>query len=139
MTLRHFLPLRESVTSKGKGRYSFEVPLFPSYIFGCCDLAERLRLMRSGYLVRWMEVVDQRQLLEELRSIFVASKEGAGLTLYPQLKRGRQVRVIRGPLAGVLGRISRRKESFRLVLNVSVLGTAVALEVDMNDVEVIHS
>ena len=138
MALRHYLPLRESVTRKGKGRYSFEVPLFPGYLFGCCDLLERLNLMRSGHLVRWIEVVDQKQLLNELTSIFLASKEGAGLTLYPQLKRGRLVRLIRGPMAGVSGRISRRKDRFRLVLNVSVLGSAVALEVDMNEVELVH-
>ena len=138
MDLRHYLPLRQSVTRKGKGRYSFDVPLFPGYLFGCCDLLERLQLMRSGHLVRWIEVIDQKQLLDELTSVFLASKIGAGLTLYPQLKRGRLVRLLRGPMSGVSGRISRRKDRFRLVLNVTVLGSAVALEVDMNDVELVH-
>lgn len=138
MDLLHYLPLRQSVTRKGKGRYSFEVPLFPGYLFGCCDLLQRLELMRSGHLVRWIEVIDQKLLLEELASVFLASKVGAGLTLYPQLKRGRLVRLLRGSMAGVSGRISRRKDKFRLVLNVTVLGSAVALEVDMNDVELIH-
>ena len=137
MPLRHYLPLRESVTRKGKGRYSFQVPLFPGYIFGCCDADERLRLMRSGFMVRWLEVVDQLQLLDELKSVYVASEKGAGLTLYPQLKRGRNIRVVRGPLRGVTGKISRRKERFRLVLNVSALGSAVSVEVDIDDVEVI--
>ena len=102
------------------------------------DLLQRLELMRSGHLVRWIEVIDQKLLLEELASVFLASKVGAGLTLYPQLKRGRLVRLLRGSMAGVSGRISRRKDKFRLVLNVTVLGSAVALEVDMNDVELIH-
>ena len=139
LSLRHYLPLRESVTRKGKGRYSFLVPLFPGYIFGCCDGNERLGLMRSGFMVRWMEVVDQLQLLNELKSVYVACEKGAGLTLYPQLKRGRDIRVVRGPLTGITGKISRRKESFRLVLNVSALGSAVAVEMDMDDVEVIGS
>ncbi len=139
LSLRHYLPLRLSTPRKRKGqrRYSFEVPLFPGYIFGSCDSSQRLDLMRSGYFVQWIEVVDQKQLLEELSSIYVASRRGAGLTLYPELKRGRKVRVIRGPLVGVQGKISRRKDSFRLVLNVSVLGTAVALQVDMQDVELL--
>jgi len=137
MEVRHYLPLRESVTRASKGRYSFEVPLFPSYIFACCDITERLSMMRSGFLVRWLEVVNQNQLLEELTSIYVACHQEAKLTLYPQLKRGRRVRVIRGALSGVKGRISRRKESFRVVLNVTLLGTAVAAEVDMDDVEMI--
>ena len=79
------------------------------------------------------------QLLDELASVFLASKVGAGLSLYPQLKRGRLVRLLSGPLSGISGRISRRKDTFRLVLNVTVLGSAVALEVDMNDVELVPS
>lgn len=137
MEVQQYLPLRESVPRAGKGRYSFEVPLFPSYIFACCDITERLHVMRTGFMVRWLEVVNQSQLLEELTSIYVACRQEAELTLYPQLKRGRRVRVIRGALSGVVGRISRRKDRFRVVLNVTMLGTAVAAEVDMDDVELI--
>ena len=137
--LRYYLPLRRNTPKKKKGQrhYSFDVPLFPGYVFSCCSDEERLHLMRSGYLVQWLEVVDQDQLLEELTSVYVASRRGAGLTLYPQLKRGRRIRVIRGPLGGIQGRISQRKDEFRLILNISVLGTAVAVEVDMEDVEVL--
>ena len=137
MGLRHYLPLRRNTPKKKKGQrqYSFDVPLFPGYVFGCCSDEERLHVMRSGYLVQWLEVVDQDQLLEELTSVYVASRRGAGLILYPQLKRGRRIRVIRGPLGGIQGHISQRKDEFRLVLNISVLGTAVAVEVDMEDVE----
>jgi len=139
MELRHYLPLRKSTPRKKKGQrqYSFDVPLFPGYIFGCCNIDERLRLMRTGHFVQWLEVVDQKQLLGELSSIYVASRLGTGLVLYPQLNRGKRIRVSRGPLAGIQGRISRRKDSFRLVLNISVLGTAVAVEVDMQDVELV--
>ena len=137
--IRHYLPLRQSRPRQHKGqrRYSFYVPLLPGYLFSCCDTGERLSLLRGGYLVRTIEVVDQIQLLEELRQIYLASAGPSDLTLYPQLKRGRRIRVVRGPLNGVQGRISSRKETFRLVLNVSILGTAVAAEVDMDDVELL--
>ena len=93
--------------------------------------------MRSGYLVRTIEVTDQQVLLDELHKIYLASCGKVELTSYPQLKRGRLVQVLRGPLAGVKGRISKRKDDFRLVLNVSILGTAVGAELDMEDVEAI--
>ena len=139
LALNHYLPLRESPgrQRQGQRRYSFEVPLFPGYLFGCCDPQERTRLMRSGYLVRWLEVVDQARLLEELKGIYLASQKDVALILYPMLKRGQTVRVVRGPLAGLYGKISRRKRSYRLVLNVSCLDTAVACELDMDDVEVV--
>ena len=137
--IRHYLPVRQSRPKQRKGQrgVSFDVPLLPGYLFACCSAVERLALLRSGYLVRTIDVVDQTQLLEELHQIYLASAGPADLTLYPQLKRGRKIRVARGPLSGVSGRISSRKETFRLVLNVSILGTAVAAEVDMDDVELI--
>ena len=140
MEIRHYLPLRKSRPRKRKGQrnYSFDIPLFPGYLFGCCDLQERYDVMRTNHLVRTIDVLDQQQLLEELHSIYLASGGEADLTLYPQLKRGRRVRVIRGVLKGVSGRISTRKDEFRLVLNVSILGTAVAAEIDVDDVELIQ-
>jgi len=139
MEIRHYLPLHKSKPRKRKGqrRYSFDVPLFPGYMFGCCNPQERLEVMRTNFLVRTIGVVDQRQLLEELYNIYLATFGQKELPLYPQLKRGRWVRVVRGPLKGVTGRISARKEGFRLVLNVSILGTAVATEVDTEEVELL--
>jgi transcription antitermination factor NusG len=135
--IRHCLPLHRSEPRRKKGqrRYSFDVPLFPGYMFACCDDGERYQIMRTNHLVRTIDVVDQAQLLSELRNIYLAANSDASLTLYPQLRRGRYVRVIAGPLTGVTGRISRRKEGLRLVLNVSILGTAVAAELDMSEVE----
>ena len=128
LSLGHYLPLRQSPGPKRKGQrqYSFEVPLFPGYLFGCCNLQQRTQLMRRGLCVRWIEVVDQARLLVELKNVYLASNQGVSLLLYPMLKRGQSVRVIRGPLAGLYGRVSRRKGSFRLVLNVACLDTAVA-------------
>lgn len=139
LALNHYLPLRDSRGRKRKGQrqYSFEVPLFPGYLFGCCDLEERTQLMRRGFFVRWIEIVDQAKLLDELRSIYLASHQDVDLLLYPMLKRGQTVRVVRGPLSGLYGKVSRRKRSFRLVLTVSCLDTAVACELDIDDVEVV--
>ena len=138
--IRHYLPLRRSEPAgsgrSGQRRYHFEVPLFPGYMFAVCNRQQRYDLLQSGCLVRTIEVVDQEQLRGELYNVYLASNLGAALTLYPMLRRGRWVRVISGPLAGLSGRISARKdEGFRLVLNVSILGSAVAVEVDMASVE----
>jgi transcriptional antiterminator RfaH len=138
--IRHYLPLRRSEPArsgrKGQRRYSSEVPLFTSYLFAALDRQQRYDLLLTDCLVRTIEAVDQEQLREELRNVFMASRLGAALSLYPLLRRGRWVRVVSGPLAGLYGRISARKdEGFRLVLNVSILGSAVAVEVDMATVE----
>ena len=138
--IRHYLPLRRSEPAgsgrQGQRRYRFEVPLFAGYLFAACTRQQRYDLLQTGSLVRTIEVADQEQLRTELYNVYLASHLGAALTLYPLLKRGRWVRVVSGPLAGLYGRISARKdEGFRLVLNVSILGSAVAVEVDMDAVE----
>ena len=89
-------------------------------------------MMQSGHLAQWLEVVDQSRLLEELRGIEIACQSGQDVRPFPQLQRGRWVRVASGPLAGVSGRISRRESRYRVVLELTALGSAV--EVNMQDV-----
>ena len=136
MGLSHCLPVRKQVRRRKGRRYSSILPLFPGYVFGCCDSGERLTAMRGGHLVQWLEVKDQEMLLSELRNICIANLRGTGVELFPQIRRGKWVRVISGPLAGVRGRISRRKEGYRIVLEMTALQSAVAVELDMQDVEI---
>jgi len=137
MGLSYYLPLREQVTRRGRRRFSSRVPLFPGYVFGCCDIADRLSAMQSGIFVQWIDVKDQSQLLSELRGIHIAVEVGAGAKLYPRLQKGQWVRVVSGPLQGMAGQISRRNAKYRIVLDLTALQAAVAVEVDMQDVELL--
>ncbi len=133
--IQHYLPLRDKTVRRKKGRRTVSrLPLFPGYVFGCCDDPQRLAVMRSGMLAQWLDVKDQEKFLRELRNISAASKATTSLHLYPRLQRGMWVRVVSGPLTGVVGRISRRKDCYRVVLDMTALASAVAVEVDMQDV-----
>ena len=55
----------------------------------------------------------------------------------PYLRVGRRVRVIRGPMAGAEGILSRKKDKCRVVISVDVLMRSVAVELDATDVEAI--
>ena len=136
MRLDHYLPVREQVSRRKGRRYCSSLPLFPGYLFGCCDTGERLRAMRGGHLSQWLEVADQQTLLLELRNICIACLRITGVELYPQLRRGKWVRVVRGPVAGISGRISRRNENYRIVLELTAMQSSVAVEVEMQDVEI---
>ena len=137
MGLAYFLPLRKKVSSReGRRPYSSEMPLFPGYVFGRCDVGERLRAMSGGHLSQWVEAADQKTLLTELRTICLASMCGTDIELFPQLRRGARARVTSGSLSGVEGTISCRKGNFRIILDLTLLQSAVAVEVDMQDVQV---
>jgi transcription antitermination factor NusG len=81
-------------------------------------------------------------LLAELAEIRAARAAGANLQPGLAFARGVRVRVIRGPLAGIEGRVAdlRRQRSREwLVLNVSFLGQSAVTEIDPWDVERVRS
>jgi transcription antitermination factor NusG len=112
-----------------------------------------LHATRSRWRGRWMVV--RMQVLRLPGVVQIVSFNGkpaplqeneietlrAGLTRnvwvepHPYLKVGRRVRVRSGPMAGLSGILVRRKDKFRVVLSVDLIRQAVALEVDMADVE----
>jgi transcription antitermination factor NusG len=55
----------------------------------------------------------------------------------PYLRVGRKVRVVRGPMAGTEGILSRKKDKYRVVISVEVLMRSVALEIDGTDLEAV--
>jgi transcription antitermination factor NusG len=57
---------------------------------------------------------------------------------HPFLKSGDWVRVRSGPLMGVEGILVRKKNLFRLVVSVEILGKSAAAEVDASMVERIN-
>jgi transcription antitermination factor NusG len=54
------------------------------------------------------------------------------------LTPGTLVQVMRGPLAGVQGRLARIKNSLRLIVTVSVFCQAISAELNLSDVEAIQ-
>jgi transcription antitermination factor NusG len=54
---------------------------------------------------------------------------------HPFLRCGDRVRVKSGPLEGIEGILIRKKNLYRLVLSIEMLGQAAAVEVDVSTVE----
>jgi len=56
---------------------------------------------------------------------------------HPYLTVGRRVRMRSGPLAGTEGILLRRKGNFRVVVAIELIQRAVAVDVDVADVETV--
>jgi transcription antitermination factor NusG len=131
----YYLPLLERVTiSSGKKRRSL-APMFNSYVFFCGDVEARYAAISSNYLCQIIEVVRQEHLVSELLGIEKAIKGGAKLDLYPFAVEGRRCRVIAGPFKGLEGVVVHRTGTIRLVLQVTMLQSGVALEIDIDLLE----
>ena len=132
--LEAFLPLYQ-VKRRWSDRYRLvDLPLFPTYLF--CRLSHgehsaALQVPGVRSVVGRMEgpePIDEREI-EAVRTIV-----GSGVTSSPcsALREGQWVRVRNGPLFGCEGVLERTKGSCRLVITVSLLHRAIAVEVDQS-------
>lgn len=129
----HLLPLYD-VQSQWKDRKKWvRKPLFPGYLFvhvlGDEDLATAWYTRGVVHVVSNGDgpVCVPEEQIEAVRRLVDAPVD---VDPWPYLKRGRRVRVRAGPLSGVEGYVSRRKDIHRIVVTVDLLGRAVAAEIN---------
>ena len=129
--IRHYLPLRKSITGRRGRRHIADVPLFPGYMFSYLDKLDYHRLLRTGHLANALNVVDQQGLLNDLRNIKDAGERHALLKPASIIRRGRRVRIMDGPLIGLEGVVRNHKGRYRLILAIDCIQQAVACEIDI--------
>jgi transcription termination/antitermination protein NusG len=132
-----FLPVYRSVRCWKDRRKELDMVLFPGYVFVNLDLRNRLCVLQVPGASRFVTFQGHPVPVQdsELRPLALALTAGLRAEPHPYLRRGRRVRVVRGPLADTEGILVRRKERFRLVLSVDLIMRSVMLEVDESDVE----
>ena len=131
----HYLPCWVKETRIQRRRVRTELPLFPGYVFARLSPDERREMLRTSLLVQTIRATDPRLLVHQLRQIARAARGGAAFQTANPFKAGDCVRVKYGPFRGVEGYVERGSTAIRLILNVEILGTAVALRISPGDVE----
>lgn len=125
-----YLPQWEkSVRRRGRARSSF-LPLFPGYVFFRGGSTERQAALRSNLLVRVLEVLDQEELGRELGQLRALQTAGLPLVPLTEFRAGDRVRIVDGPFRGHEGIVLRGETRPRLVVSITMLRRAVAVEVD---------
>jgi transcription antitermination factor NusG len=126
----HYLPLVTCTKMYGGRKAKVELPLFPGYLFVHGEPEDAFDADRSGRVAQILPVVNQLRFDYELRSIYLALEVNATLDPYPYLVTGAAVEVTDGPLRGVRGIVAERTRPTRLILQIEMLGQAVAVEID---------
>jgi transcription antitermination factor NusG len=131
----YYLPqvLKESRTPQGRKIQSI-VPLFPSYMFLNGDVNDRLLALRAHRLVNVIEVSDQMALTRDLRQIHTMLSSGLPVTAEHAVPVGATVRIVTGPLTGMVGKVIRRAKRDQFVAVVHFLGRGAT--VDLQDWQV---
>ncbi len=128
--IAHFLPLRSAVHRYGRRVVSFELPLFPGYLFCALDDESRLALLRTRRVVRTLVVHDDGPLVAALGQLARMSAARLPIEPHPYVAVGRRVLITEGPLAGLEGLVVARRNKHRLVVNIDLLRQAAAVTLD---------
>jgi transcription termination/antitermination protein NusG len=134
----YFLPMVERTLIIRNRRFRGKLPVFPGYVFVAGDDEVRYRALSTSHVASIIPVVDQGRLVYELRQIQRALETPAGLDPFPYLHKGVRCRITGGPLRGTQGIVVERGGITRLVLQIEILGQAVATEVDSSFLEVVN-
>jgi transcription antitermination factor NusG len=135
--LESFLPVYEAVHRWKDRRVRISLPVFPGYLFVRLSLVEhRMPVVTLPGVVNLVgkpgcptPIDDQ-----EIEALRLCSTRDQRMAPHPYLTAGQRVRVRNGPLAELEGVLVRAKGRSRLILSVSLIARAVAVEVDAWDV-----
>ncbi len=141
MGIYNHLPLALHVTrSLRSNRISRSlVPVFPGYVFFNGTEDQRYMALRTNRIANVLNVVNQEQLLKELRQVHRLLEERGQFAVVPRIQEGQWGRIIAGPLLGLEGIVVGYSGRFRLCMNVTILGQSVSVEVNYDQVEPIDA
>lgn len=134
-----FLPMIEEVRRWSDRKQRITSPVFPGYLFVCIERTPeaQVRVLRVPGVA---DFVKNRQgpmpvAEHELENVRKVLARGIPVAAHTSLTAGAQVRVTRGPLAGVEGTFVRAGGRSRILISVQLIQQAVAVEVEEADVE----
>ena len=133
-----FLPLYSDVRQWKDRKKKLHLPVFPCYIFLRGVLERRLDVLTTPGVHSVVGNAGRAALIpaEEIAAIRRLVDSRAHIEPCPYLPSGCRVAVKTGPLRGLEGILTRRKEgSSRLVLSIELMRRSVAVEVDEDLVE----
>lgn len=128
--IAYFLPMVERMLVIRRRKFRSKLPLFSGYLFFVGDVETCYRATGTSHVANVIPVVDQAKLVHELTQIQRALETPTGFDPYPCLQRGTRCRIMAGSLRGVEGVVAQRGGVTRLVLQIEMLGQAIATEID---------
>lgn len=138
--IAHYLPQVNRVSRTPGGRKIRSViPLFPGYLFLRGDDWQRMEAIRSNHFVRALEVSDQDQLNQDLMQIHRLLSSKCDIVPEPTYPVGSRVRIITGPLSGMVGLIVRRSQGDRFTAIVQFLGQGASIDLGDWQVELVET
>jgi transcription antitermination factor NusG len=132
-----FLPLYSTSHRWQDRTKQLYLPLFPGYVFLRGGLDRRLQILSTPGVYAIVGCAGRPAVIPqaEIEAVYRLVESPLRVEPHPFLKYGERVRVKSGPLQGLEGILVARKNLFRLIISVEMLGRSAAVEVDIRSVE----
>jgi transcription antitermination factor NusG len=111
---------------------SIDRPIFPGYLFCRFDCSDRLAILNTpgvmsvvGFGAKLAEVPE-----EEIEAVREILSSGMAARPHRYLIEGQRVRIHRGPLRGLEGRLLRQKGKCTFVVSIELLQRSISVEID---------
>ena len=130
-----YLPLREETKVYQRRRVTVHKPVFPGYVFIQFSAAARVEVLKSNLVVRDLPVVDQSVFVRQIEQVRLALAADPTLDACGAFTAGRRVRITGGPFMGLEGVVQTVRARTRVMLNVEMIGQALAVEVGIEMLE----
>lgn len=132
--IENFLPLMTRLRQWTDRKKKIEFPLFSGYCFARFSLDARLPVLQTTGVVRIIGRNGRPESIPapEIESLMIVMNNRAQYqyAVHPFLKEGMLVEVVSGPFQGVKGRVVRQDKHCRIVISISLIQQAVAVEID---------
>lgn len=131
-----YLPLRKVLRQWSDRKKWIEEPLFRCYVFVHVNEKERICALETPGVVRMVSFQGKPAIVrdEEIEDIRRILKEIPDVESCSPLTVGQWVKVIRGPLSGLVGRLEEFRGGQRLVIGIDSIGQALRFNVERGDV-----
>lgn len=131
------LPLYHSENRWSDRKKVVSLPLFPNYLFVEADLERRLDVLRSPGVCWFVGNSSGPAAItpDQIETVRKLAEFPTQVEPHPYLECGTDVRVRKGPLAGLSGVLVRIKNKQRVVISLTLLQKAAAVEVDGSNLE----
>jgi transcription antitermination factor NusG len=139
LDIAHYLPLKAEMRQWSDRLQKVTLPLFAGYVFVRINLQKecKLSVLKVPGIVGFVgNSAGPLPIPEDqMNGVRTVLESGAEYSVHPLLEEGDWVRVVRGALAGVEGRLIRTNSSSRLVISIEMIYKTLSVSVARQDVE----
>jgi transcription antitermination factor NusG len=132
MDCETFLPITPQLRRWSDRVKEVERPLFPGYLFCRSDSNQRIPILRTPGVFRFLSVGSALSYIPdvEIESLRLLLRSGALARPFPYLQVGDPVTIEAGPLKGVDGFLQEIKKGYRIIVSINLLQRSIAADVD---------